>query len=101
MWLDHPVSQKTHKLAAAIAGEVYTVVLPVQFMLALLARGWLSTGAVRLTLPAQLLMAQLWHDHPVSQQTHKLAAAIAGKMHLVVLPVQLLLAQLWPDHPLS
>ena len=61
-------------------------------MLHCLARWWLSSGAVRLTLPARLLLAQLWPDHPVSQQTHRLAAAIAGKMHLIVLPTQLLLA---------
>ena len=65
------------------------------------ARWWLSGEAVRLTLPAWSLLAQLWPDHPLPQQTHKLAAAKAGKMHLVVLPALLLLARLWPEHPVS
>ena len=45
-----------------------------------------------LTLPVCLLLAQLWPDHPVSQQTQKLAAAMAGEVYTVVLPVQLMMA---------
>ena len=43
-----------------------------------LAEFWLSVGAVKVTLPVRLLLAQLWPDH-AAKQAPEMAAALAGR----------------------